>query len=139
MEGFWPLEHELERPSEPACSDGKRTELPLATAVQINARGDIAGGIGDDWRTVHAALYSGGKVVDLGTPGGVMSYVVEMTDATEILGNGRNGQGAMRPFLWREGKMNDLGAPLGGRPAAGPGSARVRRASATSTSFTSTS
>lgn len=62
---------------------------------------------------IHAFLYSGGTMTDLGTlPGGSMSYAFGISDSGKVVGTSDNGS-AYHAFLYSGGVMTDLGT-LGG-------------------------
>ncbi|GAA1741581.1 hypothetical protein [Luedemannella helvata] len=50
------------------------------------------------------------RMVDLGTLGGESSYAIAMNDLGEVVGNSATVDGSWHGFVWREGRMTDLGA-----------------------------
>ncbi|TDC43506.1 hypothetical protein [Micromonospora sp. KC213] len=50
------------------------------------------------------------RVVDLGTFGGDSSYATAMNDRGDVVGRAQAADGTFRGFLWRDGRMIDLGA-----------------------------
>lgn len=72
-------------------------------AYAINAAGQIAGVTG-----VHAALWSGGKIQDLGTLGGATSEAHGINRNGQVVGVSETSSGP-RAFLWNGTAMQDLG------------------------------
>ncbi len=72
-------------------------------AYDINAAGQIAGVSG-----VHAALWSGGTIQDLGTLGGASSEAHGINAAGQVVGVSESAEG-QRAFLWSNGVMKNLG------------------------------
>lgn len=84
-------------------------------AGQMNLPGDVNG---------HPFLWDRGKLLDLGTFGGDNGGAIWMNDAGEVVGEADYPIPCMpdcghpqvyRPFLWRQGRMIDLGAVPGDR------------------------
>ncbi|MEV2236611.1 hypothetical protein [Micromonospora sp. NPDC049891] len=50
------------------------------------------------------------RAVDLGTLGGDSSYATAMNDRGDVVGRAQGADGIYRGFLWRHGRMIDLGA-----------------------------
>jgi probable HAF family extracellular repeat protein len=88
-------------------------------AYDVDERGHVVGhsGIGqlfDNREVMHAVLWSGGEVLDLGTLGGPYSRALAVNNALQIVGASLTADGGpMHAFLW-SGSMIDLGT-LGGR------------------------
>ncbi|MFE2613279.1 hypothetical protein ACFXA2_06660 [Micromonospora chalcea] len=53
---------------------------------------------------------AGYRMVDLGTLGGDSSYASAMNDRGDVVGRAQAADGTYRGFLWRHGRMIDLGA-----------------------------
>lgn len=53
---------------------------------------------------------AGYRMVDLGTLGGDSSYATAMNDGGDVVGRAQTADGTYRGFLWRHGRMIDLGA-----------------------------
>jgi probable HAF family extracellular repeat protein len=101
-------------------------------ATDINADGQIVGGANPDPGTlspgtsivevvtsassgVHAVLWDGDAITDLGTLGGDSSIATGINDAGQIVGTSRQEDAHNRAFLWEKDKMNNLGVlPEGG-------------------------
>ncbi|MEV6598666.1 hypothetical protein AB0M36_17670 [Actinoplanes sp. NPDC051346] len=49
------------------------------------------------------------RMVDLGTLGGESSYATAMNDGGDVVGRAQGADGTYRGFLWRHGRMIDLG------------------------------
>ena len=62
---------------------------------------------------MHAFLYSGSKMTDLGTLGGTYSIANAINDRGQVVGNATTTEGAVHAFLYSGSKMTDLGT-LGG-------------------------
>jgi probable HAF family extracellular repeat protein len=93
---------------------GSRSE-----ATDINAQGDVVGWsylTGDpktnpdaDGPIAHGFLWRNGKMIDLGTLGGVDSRAEGINDKGHVVGISRNKDGWIRAFLWKDGVMRDIG------------------------------
>lgn len=55
--------------------------------------------------------FDGYTITDLGTLGGDQSYALAINRAGEIVGEAETHSGRTHAFIWRKGKMHDLGAP----------------------------
>jgi len=67
---------------------------------------------------VHAALFDGTALIDIGTlPGDVSSYTTGMNDLDEIVGSSYSPAGEGRPFLYTGGQMLALGDLIEDLPA----------------------
>jgi probable HAF family extracellular repeat protein len=96
----------------------------------VNARGDMSG-ISENGSinphtkapALHAVLWKGGQIIDLGTLGGTESWAFGMNNRDQVVGLAETaipdptsmmGSGMQaRAFLWQNGQMQDLGT-LGG-------------------------
>ena len=64
---------------------------------------------------MHAFLYSGGVMTDLGTlPGGTYSCATGINNNGQIVGYSNTASGPIHAFLYSGGKMTDLGTLPGG-------------------------
>jgi probable HAF family extracellular repeat protein len=118
---------------------------PEGVAWAINNRGQIAGGaaidIADPFASgiffqgenqVHAFFWQNGSLKDLGTLGGPDSQGFYINDRGEVAGpsyinsivNPNTGVPDVHPFLWKDGRMIDLGSLGGG--AGGPSAVNNR-------------
>ena len=61
--------------------------------------------------SVHAFLYTDGRMIDLGTLGGANSYGLGVNDQSNVTGYSDTAAGGQHAFLYRDGQMIDL-APL---------------------------
>ena len=79
------------------------------------------------WPVEHATIFKNGRVTDLGSlPGGYESQAISITDSGQAAGFAQNGiedpysifdwGGQVRSFVWRDGRMTDIGT-LGGPDA----------------------
>jgi len=89
---------------------GALGEIFGSDAYGINAKGQVVGS-GDF--AGHAFLYSGGKMIDLGTLGGPSSIAYGINDDGQVVGWSWTKDNKMHAFLYSSGKMTDLGT-LGG-------------------------
>jgi probable HAF family extracellular repeat protein len=54
------------------------------------------------------------SITDLGTLGGGYSSATSINNRGQVVGYSETGWGDLRPFLWQDGKMTDLGTLPGG-------------------------
>lgn len=100
-----------------------------SVAKAINNRGDICGSaevrqnrLGYSW--MHAAFWTRNRLFDLGAlPGGSWSYAVALNDQNTIVGRSEYAPWLGHAFVWKYGKMRDLGT-LGGRES---GATRINK------------
>ncbi len=82
----------------------------------INAKGQTAGTLSDkDFEKRHAFFCtSGGKISDIGTLGGDVSFTFGLNDEGYVVGTSYTASQELRGFVWHNGKMTSVGT-LGGR------------------------
>jgi probable HAF family extracellular repeat protein len=76
----------------------------------MNNAGQIVGFAGAGDGTVHAVLYAGGVLTDLGNLGGKDSYATAINEAGAITGSAVSASGTHHAFLYQGGTVRDLGA-----------------------------
>ncbi len=95
--------------------------------VLFGDQDSLAGGInGEGWvvgrsfpegtlgsRSGQAFLYRDGRVQGLDTLGGDYSRARDVNGRGEVIGDAYDAAGRLRPFLWRDGRMQDLATALG--------------------------
>ena len=87
-----------------------------SVALGINNRGQVVGDIDASSGYSHAALWSDGAVVDLGTLGGDWSVAFGINDLGQIVGHSLLPSGVAHAVLWEGGSATDLGG-LGSGPS----------------------
>jgi len=100
--------------------DGRRIVLPTlgptgrytqSWAAVVNARGDVVGDASAARGETHAALWRNGSPQDLGVlPGGDLSEADVVADNGDAAGRSKTATG-QHAFLWRHGRLIDLGPP----------------------------
>jgi probable HAF family extracellular repeat protein len=90
------------------------SEGPWAQVSGINNQGEIVGSypISSHTFVSHAFVYRNGKLVDLGTLGGIDSYASGINSAGLIVGIADNTQGEGEVFLYSNGRMQSVGGSL---------------------------
>jgi probable HAF family extracellular repeat protein len=79
----------------------------------MNNAGQIVG-FADTGSGIHAVLYAGGILTDLGNLGGKDSYANAINDAGAITGTTLSASGEQHAFLYQNGAVRDLGAGTAG-------------------------
>ena len=80
-------------------------------AYGTNSSGEVVGQGMVTSSAFHVFLYTGGRMVDLGTLGGIQAGASAINDAGEIVGSSVTAKGDAHAFLYVNGKMADLGVP----------------------------
>lgn len=80
----------------------------------MNNAGQIVGFAGTETGAIHAVLYAGGLLTDLGSLGGTDSYATAINDAGAITGSTLSASGEQHAFLFQGGSVRDLGAGTAG-------------------------
>jgi chitinase len=93
---------------------GSPAPAAYSSAAAINSKGDAVGvslGVagGSTTTDTHAALFSGGAVVDLGTLGGNNSEALGINDGGIIVGDATIQGGSPSHAFWYDGTLHDLG------------------------------
>jgi len=87
------------------------TQSNYSEAFAINARGQAAGWAGFPGSDFfHAALFSHGQTIDLGTLAGAFSKANGIDHDGRVVGQSDSPTGPLHAFLWQGGRMTDLGA-----------------------------
>jgi phospholipase C len=84
-----------------------------STAVAINNNGQVVGYADTSNAITHAFLYSGGKMIDLGTLGGSFSSASGINDNGQVVGTSTTTRYASHVFLSSGSGMSDLGTFAG--------------------------
>jgi probable HAF family extracellular repeat protein len=85
----------------------------LSTGVAINSAGQVAGDAYVAGGFLHASLYSGGSMIDLGTFGGNQSFGRAINSAGQVAGEADLSSSSTHAFVYSGGLKTDLGT-LGG-------------------------
>jgi probable HAF family extracellular repeat protein len=107
-------------PAPPGLCRGALTtvaDLGTIEPIALNDRGQVAGYGPAPASRLHAVLWEGGRLKDLGTlPGFLDSYGISLNSQGQVTGYaddaGKEGDGTrrVRAFLWANGKLQDLGS-----------------------------
>lgn len=84
-----------------------------SSAFGVNNAGQIVGNSSRRNHSFdsHAFIYAKGKMTDIGTLGGEISFVGGINDAGQVVGGAQMKNGYDSVFLYKNGKMTNLGAP----------------------------
>ncbi len=85
------------------------TLVSYSEAHGINAAGTIVGFSDVNAFDLHAVLWEGNDIRDLGTLGGVNSFASAINANGEVVGWSGTTEEALHAFVWRRGVMTDLG------------------------------
>ncbi|HZP80864.1 MAG TPA: hypothetical protein VFB21_04430 [Chthonomonadaceae bacterium] len=101
-----------------APGDSTRLDLNRSSSGYTNAAGQIAWsalqGRGTQAR-FHAFLSTQGKILNLGTLGGRSSTIAGLNAAGHVIGWSETPHEGQHAFLWKDGRMTDLGVLPGGK------------------------
>ncbi len=86
---------------------------PHSSPNAVNSLGQVSGAANTFTSDLHATMWNGTDVLDLGAFGGDNSSAHGINDLGEAVGWSGRGPSDGRAFLWRDNQLNDLGA-LGG-------------------------
>jgi probable HAF family extracellular repeat protein len=78
-----------------------------AAALRINERGQIAGMMGRNWD--RAFFWDNGIVTEIGSLGGG-TWVTALGEDGTVVGSSLTAAGERHAFVWKDGRMTDLGA-----------------------------
>jgi probable HAF family extracellular repeat protein len=92
--------------------------------TDLNDRGEVVGQMQVVRSTMHAFLFDGRHVTDLGTLGGANSSAAAINNAGQVVGASETAAGNSHAFVWQRGKMSDLGTLRGESSAANSINAR---------------
>ncbi|MBV9759957.1 MAG: hypothetical protein JO340_05290 [Acidobacteriaceae bacterium] len=99
---------------------GTLASFAASIASRTNRMGETIGwsvsgrNLVDSGATTRAFLHSGSQTIDLGTLGGRDSRAADINDKGEIAGSASLSDGSVHAFIYREGKLKDLGTLPGG-------------------------
>lgn len=85
---------------------------PDSAAYGINRGGDVVGSV-DTASGLHAFVYTGGVMNDIGTLGGNFAIAQAINDSGAVVGSAYDSAGQEHGFLYSGGAMHDIGT-LGG-------------------------
>jgi probable HAF family extracellular repeat protein len=92
---------------EPSCAGAS------GVARGVNNLGQVVGELTIGNGKLHAFLWEGFELTDLGTLGGDWSVAYDISDSGQVVGWAENSAGQISAFSWNNGVMTDLGS-LGG-------------------------
>jgi probable HAF family extracellular repeat protein len=82
-------------------------------AYSVNPARQLVGGYRDNEGQERAFLWTGTSFRDLGTLGGAQAVATASAHRGRAVGCAQTASGSWHPFLYRDGKMHDLGLPPG--------------------------
>jgi len=117
----WTSDQELPPSRSPSFQVEDLGTLPgdnYSVAYNVNNLGEVVGVSGNDrdpayGHGVRAFLYREGRMIDLGTLGGVGSQAFNLNDNGQIVGRTYQADGRAIPFLYSNGQMTNLEALTG--------------------------
>jgi probable HAF family extracellular repeat protein len=90
--------------------------------VAVNDRGSLAGFFSSephaDYAEHRSFLFTRGKLVPIGSLGGLLTTARDLNNRDEVVGDGDAGDGEHHAFLFARGTLRDLGTLAGGQQSA---------------------
>jgi probable HAF family extracellular repeat protein len=87
--------------------------LDYSQAYDVNEQGHAVGASYDSTvETIHAFLWNGTDMQDLGTLGGQDSFALALNDTDQVVGYAETAGGEDHAFVWKAGVMFDLNEPI---------------------------
>lgn len=92
---------------------GGLVEKNFGQVKRINDSGEVVGFAKSSSGRPHGFLYSRGRMIDLGTFGGLESQANDINSAGDVVGWAQTKDGSAHAFFYSRGAMRDLGVPDG--------------------------